>query len=129
MGVLDQLDLDAVKRLYRADLPVPVDVLNLIHFKDEEAYKWYGVLTLPLLKAVGAQVGWVGTHEESLLGEPRAEELIVVRYPNQRRFLALALNPYYMVVANPQRMKAVRKFEASFSRTSRAVKPLCNLGR
>ena len=115
MGMLDQLDLDAVKRLYRADLPQPVDVLNLIHFKDEEAYKWYGVLTLPLLKAVGAEVGWMGTHVKSYLGEPRAEELLVVRYPNQRRFFALALNPYYMLVANPQRMKAVRKFEASFT--------------
>ena len=113
--MLDQLDLDAVKRLYRADLPVPVDVLNLIHFKDEEAYKWYGVLTLPLLKAVGANVGWMGAHVTSFLGEPRAEELLVVRYPNQRRFFALALNPYYMLVANPQRMKAVRKFEASFT--------------
>lgn len=115
MGMLDQLDVDAVKRLYRADLPPPVDVLNLIHFKDEEAYKWYGVLTMPLLKAVGGKVGWMGAHVESFAGEPRAEELLVVRYPNQRRFFALALNPYYMVVANPQRMKAVRKFEASFT--------------
>jgi hypothetical protein len=40
MGMLDRLDLDSVKRLYREDLPVPVDVLNLIHFKDEEAYRW-----------------------------------------------------------------------------------------
>jgi len=115
MGMLDQLDLDAVKRLYRADLPVPVDVLNLIHFKDEEMYKWYGVLTLPLLKAVGGEVGWAGAHAESFLGEPRAEELLVVRYPNQRRFFALAFNPYYIGVVNSQRMKAVRKFEASFT--------------
>jgi uncharacterized protein (DUF1330 family) len=124
MGMLDQLDLDAVKRLYRADLPVPVDVLNLIHFKDEEAYKWYGVLTLPLLKAVGAEVGWMGTHVKSFLGEPRAEELLVVRYPNQRRFFALALNPYYMLVANPQRMKAVRKFEASFTHSPDSLQAL-----
>ena len=122
--MLDQLDLDAVKRLYRADLPVPVDVLNLIHFKDEEAYKWYGVLTLPLLKAVGAEVGWMGTHVKSFLGEPRAEELLVVRYPNQRRFFALALNPYYMLVANPQRMKAVRKFEASFTHSPDSLRAL-----
>jgi uncharacterized protein (DUF1330 family) len=115
MGMLDQLDIEAVKRLYRADLPTPVDVLNLIHFKDPEAYKWYGFMTLPLLKLVGAEVGWMGTHVESFCGEPRAEELLVVRYPNQRRFFALALNPYYMAVANPQRMKAVRKFEASFT--------------
>jgi uncharacterized protein (DUF1330 family) len=101
-----------------------VDVLNLIHFKDEEAYKWYGVLTMPLLKAVGGKVGWMGTHAESFLGEPRAEELLVVRYPNQQRFFALALNPYYMVVANPQRMKAVRKFEASFTHSSDSLDTL-----
>ena len=124
MGMLDQLDLDAVKRLYRADLPVPVDVLNLIHFKDEEAYKWYGVMALPLLKLVGAKVGWMGAHEKSFLGEPRAEELLVVRYPNQRRFFALALNPYYMLVANPQRMKAVRKFEASFTHSPDSLEAL-----
>ena len=122
--MLDQLDLDAVKRLYRADLPVPVDVLNLIHFKDEEAYKWYGVMALPLLKLVGAQVGWMGAHVRSFVGEPRAEELLVVRYPNQRRFFALALNPYYMLIANPQRMKAVRKFEASFTHSPDSLEAL-----
>lgn len=115
MGVLDQLDLDAIKATYRADLPTPVDVLNLIHLKDEEAYKRYGLLVSPLLKAVGAEVGWMGKHVEAFVGEPRAEKLLVVRYPNQRRFFALALNPYYLVVANPQRLKGVRKFEASFT--------------
>jgi uncharacterized protein (DUF1330 family) len=118
MGMLDQLDLDAVKRLYRADLPVPVDVLNLIHFKDEEAYKWYGVVALPLLKAVGAEIGWMGTHVKSFLGEPRAEELLVVRYPNQRRFFALALNPYYMLVANPQRSRTRPTRSAPFAGVS-----------
>lgn len=124
MGVLDAFDLDAIKATYRADLPAPVDVLNLIHFKDEDAYKWYGVLAMPLLKAVGAQVGWMGAHVESFLGEPRAEELLVVRYPNQRRFLTLALNPYYMAVANPQRLKAVRKFEASFTHSPDSLEEL-----
>jgi len=124
MGILDQLDLDAIKQSYRADLPVPVDVLNLIHFKDEDAYKWYGVMALPLLKLVGAEVGWMGAHVESYLGEPRAEELLVVRYPNQRRFLALALNPYYIAVANRQRLKAVRKFEASFTHSPDSLSAL-----
>jgi uncharacterized protein (DUF1330 family) len=124
VGLLDQFDLRAVKALYQADLPVPVDVLNLIHFKDEAAYKWYAVLAMPLLKAVGAEVGWMGAHAESFLGEPRAEELLVVRYPNQRRFFALALNPYYIAVANPQRLKAVRKFEASFTHSSDSLDAL-----
>ena len=124
MGVLDSFDFPAIKAAYRADLPTPVDVLNLIQFKDEDAYKWYGVLVMPLLKAVGAEVGWMGSHVESFLGEPRAEELLVVRYPNQRRFLALALNPYYLAVANPQRLKAVRKFEASFTHSSDSLQEL-----
>ena len=115
MGLLDELDLNSIKTTFRADLPAPVDVLNLIHFKDEEAYKWYGVSVMPLLRAVGGKVGWMGRHVDSLIGEPRAEELIVVRYPNQRRFFGLALNPYYFLVANPQRLKGVRKFEASFT--------------
>ena len=83
------MDLDEVKRLYRADIPTPVDVLNLIHFKDREAYRWYGLMVLPTLKAVGGQVGWFGDHVHSFVGEPQAEDLGVVRYPNQRRFFAL----------------------------------------
>ncbi|MEM7135323.1 MAG: hypothetical protein AAF500_02030 [Myxococcota bacterium] len=109
------MDLDEVKRLWRADLPTPIDVLNLIHFKDAEAYRWYAVMVFPTLKAVGGRVGWFGLHSESFLGEPQAEELGVVRYPNQRRFLSLVLNPYYVAVASPQRMKAVQRFNASFT--------------
>jgi uncharacterized protein (DUF1330 family) len=124
MGLFGQLDLPSIKATYRADLPTPVDVLNLIRFKDEDAYKWYGVLAMPLLKAVGAQVGWMGMHAESFRGESRAEELLVVRYPNQRRFLTLALNPYYLAIANPQRLKAVRKFEASFTHSSESLEAL-----
>ena len=115
MKLTKQLDVDALRRLYRADIPTPVDVLNLIHFKDEDAYRWYGVLVIPTLKAVGGKVGWFGVHTTSFAGEPQAEELGVVRYPNQRRFFALVLNPYYALVANPRRLKAVRAFQASFT--------------
>lgn len=124
MGMLDQLDLDSIKRTLRADIPTPVDVLNLIHFKDEEAYKWYGVSVMPLLRAVGGRVGWMGKHARSFVGEPRAEELLVVRYPNQRRFFGLALNPYYLFVANPLRLKGVRRFEASFTHSPDSLEPL-----
>lgn len=115
MRLTTHLDVDAVRRLYRAEIPTPVDVLNLIRFKDENAYRWYGVLVIPTLKAVGAKVGWFGAHMASFEGESQAEELGVVRYPNQRRFFWLALNPYYALVANPQRLKAVRSFQASFT--------------
>ena len=121
-----QLDVDALRQLYRADIPSPVDVLNLIKFKNEEAYRWYGLLVLPLLKAVGGKVGWFGVHTSSFEGEPQAEELGVVRYPNQRRFLALALNPYYIAVANPQRLKAVRAFQASFTHSPDSLEALAS---
>lgn len=124
MKLTKQLDLDAVRRLYRADIPAPVDVLNLIRFKDADAYRWYGVLVAPLLKAVGGKVGWFGDHTTSFEGEPQADELGVVRYPNQRRFFALALNPYYMLVANPQRLKAVRAFQASFTHSPNTLDAL-----
>ena len=109
------LDTGAVKRLYREEVPSPVDVLNLIHFKDREAYSWYGVLVAPALRLVGGRVGWIGEHIASLRGESRAEELLVVRYPNHRRFLAMAMSPYYLAVANPVRVRAVQQFEASFT--------------
>lgn len=124
MNPLRALDFDSIKATYRADLPTPIDVLNLVHFEDEEAYKWYGVSVMPLLRAVGGRVGWMGTHVESFLGQPRADELLVVRYPNQRRFFALALNPYYLLVANPQRLKAVRRFEASFTHSPNSLDDL-----
>ena len=124
MGLLDELDLSSITHSIRADIPTPVDVLNLIHFKDEEAYKWYGVSVMPLLRAVGGKVGWMGKHVQSYVGEPRAEELLVVRYPNQRRFYGLALNPYYFLVANPQRLKGVRKFEASFTHSPDSLEAL-----
>ncbi len=115
MKLTKHLDADAVRQLYRADIPAPVDVLNLIRFKDTDAYRWYGLLVTPTLRAVGARVGWFGDHTTSFVGESQADELGVVRYPNQRRFFALALNPYYVLVANPQRLKAVRAFQASFT--------------
>lgn len=118
------MDLDEVKRLYRADIPTPVDVLNLIHFKDREAYRWYGLMVVPTLKAVGGQIGWFGDHVASFVGEPQAEDLGVVRYPNQRRFFALVMNPYYITVANPRRLKAVRRFNASFTHSPSSLDAL-----
>lgn len=122
------VDLGEVKRLYRADIPTPVDVLNLIHFKDREAYRWYGLLALPTLKAVGGRVGWFGDHVSSFVGEAQGEDLGVVRYPNQKRFFALVLNPYYATVANPQRLKAVRRFNASFTHSPSALEALTRSG-
>jgi uncharacterized protein (DUF1330 family) len=112
--ILTRIDPAAVVRLARSDLPGPLDVLNLLHLADERSYARYGVAVAPAMLAVGGRLRWMGSHERSLLGNSQAERLIVVRYPSHRRFLAMTLNPYYLLI-NPLRENGVRSFEASFT--------------
>src|SRR5205807_9853249 len=98
----------------RTKLPRPLDVLNLIDLRDERSYARYGVAVTPAMMAVGARLQWMGHRERTLLGEPQAERLLVVRYPSHRRFLAMTLNPYYLVI-NRLRERGVRAFQASFT--------------
>ncbi len=124
LRMLKAFDFPGVAALYKRDLPTPIDVPNLLHFKNRQNYRWYGALVMPLLRTFGGQLGWAGEHALSIRGESRAEELLVVRYPNQRRFISMVLTPYYMVVANPQRLKGVRRFEASFTHSGMSLDPL-----
>jgi uncharacterized protein (DUF1330 family) len=106
-----------VARAVRADVPRPVDVLNLIWPDHWESYRWYGLLVAPLVYGLGGSVRWMGRFERSLYGEQQAEKLIVVRYRTHRRFLAMTLNPYYLAI-NRLRERGVRRFEASFTHAS-----------
>jgi uncharacterized protein (DUF1330 family) len=112
--MVTRIDPVAVLRLARSDLPGPLDVLNLIHLADERSYARYGLAVTPAMLAVGARLRWMGSHERSLLGNLQAERLMVVRYPSHRRFLAMTLNPYYLLI-NRLRENGVRSFEASFT--------------
>lgn len=103
--------------LARRDLPAPLDVINLITTSRFESYRWYGLLVLPALMAVGGRVQWMGRFEKSLHGQQQAEKLLIVRYPSQRHFLAMTLNPYYLAI-NRLREAGVRRFEASFTQAS-----------
>lgn len=103
--------------LYRRELPSPLVVLNLIDFREREPYRWYGLFVYPAIRAVGGAVQWSGEWRHSLLGERQAEALLLVRYPNQRRFLLMVTNPYYAAI-NRFREKADAWFEASFTRPS-----------
>ncbi len=109
-----RIDPRAVLKLYRQDLPGPVDVLNLIDFADRDQYRWYGMFVSPTIYGVGGGMLWAGRWEKSLLGERQAEELMVVRYPSHRRFLAMTMSPYYALI-NPFRERGVARFEASFT--------------
>lgn len=118
--MLRRIRLRELGRLARRDLPAPVDVLNLIRASDDrrfERYRWYGLLVLPAMLAAGGRVRWMARHERSLLGEPQADKLLVVRYPSHRRFLAMTLNPYYLAI-NRLREAGIDAFEASFTQPS-----------
>ncbi|MDQ4041701.1 MAG: DUF1330 domain-containing protein [Actinomycetota bacterium] len=103
--------------LARRDLPTPLDVINVITTARFDRYQWYGLLVMPVMAAVGGHVRWMGRFERSLHGERQADKLLIVRYPSQRRFLAMTLNPYYLAI-NPLREAGVRRFEASFTHPS-----------
>ena len=103
--------------LARRDLPRPLDVVNLIHTGRFERYRWYGLLVMPVMTLVGGRLHWMGRREQSLHGEPQAEKLLIVRYPSQRHFLAMTLNPYYLAI-NRLREAGVRHFEGSFTHAS-----------
>ena len=112
--MITRIDPSAVIRLARAELPRPLDVLNLINMRDERSYARYGVAVTPAMTAVGARLRWMGHHKRTLLGESQAQRLMVVRYPSHRRFLAMTLNPYYLLI-NRLREHGVQTFEASFT--------------
>ncbi|PTL58394.1 DUF1330 domain-containing protein [Paraconexibacter algicola] len=100
--------------LARRDLPGPLDVINLIHTGRWSHYRWYALLVTPPLLAVGGRPLWMGRTETVVHGERQADKFLVVRYPSQRRFLAMTLNPYYLAI-NLLRESGVRRFEASFT--------------
>jgi uncharacterized protein (DUF1330 family) len=115
--VLLRLRPARVARLARREVPRPVDVINLIRVERFSRYRWYGLLVAPLLVLAGGRVRWMGERRASLLGEPQADKLLVVRYPSHRRFLAMTLNPYYLAI-NRLREAGVSSFEASFAHAS-----------
>jgi len=107
--------LRALTKLYRSKLPEPIDVPNLLTYANEEAYRWYGLMVSPVLALNGGRLRWAGSHVDTLHGERLCDSLLIVRYPSHRHFVRMVLTPYYMLVANPIRERAVARFEASFT--------------
>lgn len=115
--MLTRIQPRALAGAVRADVPGPVDVVNLITTERFDRYRWYALLVLPVLTAVGGRVLWMARSERTLVGEPQAEKLLLVRYPSHRHFLAMTVNPYYFAI-NRLREAGVRRFEASFTHAS-----------
>ena len=111
--MIGRLRPHAIRRLWRAEVPAPADVLNLIETRDARSYRRYGLLVAPALLAVGGRPLWIGRRAHVVAGSPRADKLLVVRYPTHRRFLAMTLSPWWQAI-NPLRERGVAAFEAAF---------------
>jgi uncharacterized protein (DUF1330 family) len=110
--------------LYQRPLPTPIDVPNLLRLRDPDRYRWYGLAAAPMLRAAGGKVRWAGVLEEALVGEPRAEELLIVRYPSHRSFYRMIATPWYAVANRAWRAPAVARMEGSFTHPERPFERL-----
>lgn len=96
------------------DRDAPVEMLNLVRFRDQaqypddhplagqgltgaEAYAHYGRDSGPVFARVGGTIRWRGTMETMLIG-PDGEswdEVFVAHYPTAGAFLAMVTDPEY----------------------------------
>lgn len=102
------------------DLPrdTPIDMLNMIRFKEQatypadhaaageglsgaQAYERYGQEAAPHLQKAGGKVVWRATPEAVVIGpgDERWDAIFTVRYPSAAAFLAMITDPDYQKLA------------------------------
>lgn len=105
--------------LLERDIDGPVEMLNLLRFRDvadyarspelapetpvsgREAYDRYSEHTLPLLAEVGAEVVRIGRGSAPLVGpaDERWDLMLLVRYPDVATFLGMVTSSRYLRTA------------------------------
>lgn len=92
----------------------PIEMLNLVRFKDKaeypedhplagqdltgaQAYGNYGKETASILAGVGGEILWSGQFQTMLIGpsEERWDAVFIARYPTAGAFMAMVTNPEY----------------------------------
>lgn len=89
-------------------LSTPIHALNLVHFRDLNSYRLYGLLLAPYAAARGARPLWAAVLQEPVLGSDPADEVVIVSYPDQQVFMDILTSRYYSWV-NHWRVKGVRR--------------------
>lgn len=93
---------------------VPIEMLNLLRFRDRaqypadhpaaaeglsgaEAYRRYSAESGPVFAGLGGAILWSGTPEVVLIGpaEERWDAAFIARYPDAAAFLAMVTDPAY----------------------------------
>ncbi len=107
----DRAQFEAFKAL---DRDTPLEMLNLVRFRDHaaypadhpladtglsgaEAYANYGRDSGPVLDRVGGSILWRGRFETVLIGpsDEAWDEVFIARYPSAHAFLAMVTDPDY----------------------------------
>lgn len=92
----------------------PIEMLNLVKFRDQaaypvehpladagltgaEAYRNYGRHSGPIFAGLGGKIIWRGEFESTLIGpwDESWDEIFVARYPDAHAFLSMVTNPDY----------------------------------
>ncbi|MCE8537448.1 DUF1330 domain-containing protein [Ruegeria pomeroyi] len=107
----DRAQFEAFKAL---DRDHPIEMLNLVRFRDHaaypeghalagaglsgaEAYRNYGRETAPIIARLGASIVWRGAFQTVLIGpgDEVWDEMFIARYPNAHAFLEMVTDPAY----------------------------------
>lgn len=103
---------DAFERFLNDDDGQPVVMLNLLRFRDDggrERYAEYLAVATPIVARFGAEIVYVGNGLPALSAEPGQawDAVALVRYPNRRAFVDMAMDADYRDKAAPMREAAL----------------------
>lgn len=107
----ERAQFEAFKAL---DRDHPIEMLNLVKFRDRaaypadhplsksgltgaEAYANYGLDTSPIIARLGASIIWRGSMQAMLIGpsDEHWDEVFVARYPTAHAFMEMVTDPNY----------------------------------
>lgn len=112
---------DAFNLFKGLDRTQPVEMLNLLRFRETaaypdgrkisgaDAYKAYGRESAPVFQRVGGKIIWRGEPQVTLIGpaDERWDMAFIARYPSANAFLEMVTDPHYQQSAVPHRQAAV----------------------
>lgn len=112
---------DAFNLFKGLDRTQPVEMLNLLRFRETaaytdgreatglEAYQAYGRESAPVFQRVGGKIIWRGQPQVTLIGpaDERWDMAFIARYPSANAFLEMVTDPHYQTNAVPHRQAAV----------------------
>lgn len=103
---------DAFESFLNDDDGQPVVMLNLLRFREgggRERYAEYLAVATPIVARFGAEIVYVGNGLPALSAEPGQawDAVALVRYPNRRAFVDMAMDVDYRDKAAPMREAAL----------------------